>query len=336
MIVLTSFTSIESPGGVPRWNRDFIRKFTSAKHYSWDYVVERYGDAAITEWEKARVLNALLLKDGKIRGDDIVITDGFWGLGLEKHDNVVSVCHGNWSHRSHEEIRAGLTPLFPHHHAVQVKYRKDLTKRNGRLVAVSDFVRDDMALQWGFFSYTINNAIDLDTFKNHDKTPRKRPLIIHGATTDSKGIDHVLHVKKHIDADVRLLDEEYNIRDRSFSKEFIIADADLVLVPSTYEGNSYFVLEALASDVPVVAYDTGLLYRYNIEKDMGLDISIGEVSSRNARSKEKTLEMTCAALDRLSSYSPRKWVKSFSINNFWNQWQEYLSVNFGYTEEHRG
>lgn len=326
-IVLVSLTS-NKLDGVYRWNMDFLRYFIHAKHYCWNYVVNKYGDVPLTEWEKAKVLNSVLLKDKLIKEDDIVIVDGFWGMGLERHKNVISVCHGNWSYLSYEEVKAGKQPLFPHHHAVQVKYRSDLLKRGGSLVSVSDFVRDDMIKQWGFKSHTINNAIDLNKFEPRIKTKKDRPLIIHGAMTHNKGLDHINFLKKSLkNVDIMLLDEEYKRRNKSEPRCRIIADADLIVSPSTYEGNSYFMLEAMACNVPVVAYNVGLLYTFYSRQDSEI-YKIGEVCSVLNRSKETTLNMVVKALDNISNenyYNPRIWVSEYDITNFWQEWERYLS-----------
>ena len=164
-IILISFTPLDASGGVPRFNRDFIAGFPEAKHYSWWDVINKYGDSNLPEWEKAKVLNRMLLQEKKILPNDIVIVDSFWGLGLEQHKNVVSIQHGNWSHTTFDDVKAGILPEFPYHHAVQLKYRKEHIKRNGRLVAVSEFISDQCKLQWNMDISVINNAIDVNKFK---------------------------------------------------------------------------------------------------------------------------------------------------------------------------
>jgi glycosyltransferase involved in cell wall biosynthesis len=61
--------------------------------------------------------------------------------------------------------------------------------------------------------------------------------------------------------------------------------ADAVLIPSGYEGNSYFALEAMSCGVPVVAYDVGLFREI---ADEGLSDEVGVVMPRRERSPQRT------------------------------------------------
>lgn len=331
-IVLVSYTPIDSPGGVPRWNRDFVSCFPGARHYSWADALRITGNDArqyfhLPEWEMARVLNGLLVHTKKIKHEDIVIVDGFWGLGLESF-NVISVAHGIWSHLTKEDVDAGKTPEFPVHNTVQVNYRRKLLAAGGKIVSVSDFITEQMKLQWGFESHVINNSIDLDKFKPVQRIQRTRPLIIHGVTTANKGFDHIDAVKKHVDADVMLLDEA--ARHFNIPNNEAIAQADLVLHPSAYEGFGYFPLEAMACDVPVVGYDVGFLWRLSAKaKSLGLQHCCpGVVIKRELRSPQETVKVTKFVLDsvmrRHSTYNPREVAQLFSIKRFHSEWKEYL------------
>jgi glycosyltransferase involved in cell wall biosynthesis len=330
-IVLTSYTPIGAGGGVPRWNRDFMAGFPKGAvvHYSWSDVIKATGrDAPLPEWEKARTLNAWLRATKKIEKDDIVITDGFWGIGLEDLSHrIVSVAHGNWGHTTADDVAKGIPPEFPQHQAVQVDYRRNHLKRGGRIVAVSDFIAVQCKLQWNFEMPVINNGIDLKKFVPvvGGKSKRNRPVIIHGVTNSNKGFDHIEAVKKLEQADVLLLDEApafFNV-----PKYPALAQADLVIVPSAHEGNSYFVLETLASGVPVVAYDVGLMFRARKE-----NAPIGIIMDRAARSKEHTAREVSRALVALKivDSDPRGWVSQFSVENFQQEWRDYLRVEMDF------
>ncbi len=331
-IVLTSFTPIGAGGGVPRWNRDFMAAFPAGRvvHYSWSDVIKATGrDAPLPEWEKARTLNAWLRATKKIERDDIIVTDGFWGIGLEDFPRVISVAHGNWGHVTKDDVDAGIKPEFPQHHAVQIDYRRNHLKRGGRIVAVSDFIANQCKLQWGFEMPVINNGINLQKFVPviGEKIKRKRPVIIHGVTTTNKGFDHIDEVKKLDRADVILLDEAPTFF--GIPKYPALAQADIVLVPSAHEGNSYFVLEALASGVPVVAYDVGLMYRARKE-----NAPVGVIMDRATRSKEHTAREVQRALTALSivGSDPRGWVSQFSVENFQQQWRDYFREEMDFHE----
>lgn len=336
-VVLTSYTQLGAAGGVPRFNRDLIYGLPGAKHYSWfDMLRElRAPDQPIPEWDKARALNSWLRSTGKLKKDDIVITDGFWGLGLEDMPNVVSVAHGNWSHTTADDVARGIPPEFPQHHAVQVDYRRRHLSRGGRIVAVSDFIAHQCRLQWGFEMPVINNGIDLAKFvPATEKKSRKRPVIIHGTTTSNKGLDHIAYLRTNVDADIMLLDEAVDFF--KVPKYPALAQADLVVHPSAHEGNSYFVLETLASGVPIVSYDVGLMYHAR-----KTDAPVGVILDRRERSKEKTLEGTRKLVqDHVESKRdmskfqllccPRQWVSQFSVEMFRENWLNYLAQEFGY------
>lgn len=330
-IVLISFTVLNAGGGVPRWNRDFIAGFPGTKHYSWDDVAKAnpgFGNTAAHEWDRARILNQWLIWSKKIKKSDIIIVDGFWGAGLEDY-NVISIAHGIWSHLTKDDVDAGKQPEFPYHNAVQVNYRRQHLARGGKIVAVSDFISNQMKLQWGFESKVINNAIDLDKF--HPPTKARwftKPIIIHGVTTANKGFEHIQVVKDCIpEAEVLLLDEaadKYKVE-----KYEMLANANLVVQPSAYEGNSYFVLETLACDVPVVAYNVGLLNTVSqIAKRNGISPCIGTIIDRKYRSPEETAKVAKFILESVcrdrTPYNPRKVAELFSLQRFHSEWKEYL------------
>lgn len=327
-VILVSYTQLGAGGGVPRFNRDLIHALPNGKHYSWfDMLKElKRPDSNIHEWDKARALNGWLKATKRIKPDDIVIADGFWGLGLEDHKNVVSVAHGNWSHTTADDVAAGIPPEFPLHAAVQLEYRKKLLDRGGKIVSVSDFIADQCKLQWGFDLPVINNGIDLSKFvPTTDPKKRSRPVLIHGCTSANKGLDHIDQVRKDVNADVLLLDEAPQFF--SMPKYPALSQADLVIVPSAHEGFGYFTLEALAMNVPVVAYDVGLMYLARKE-----NAPVGVIMDRKTRSKEHTAHEVRRALTALKivGSEPREWASKFSIESFRQNWLGYLSQEFGY------
>lgn len=338
-LITITYTGPDAPGGVPRWVRDFNRCFPETINYCWNDCPLSTHEQHASEWDKAFVLNSWLKKFGKINKDDIIIVDGFWGKGLEEFPNVVSVCHGIWSHLIKEEADAGKKPDFPIHHAVQVGYRRGHLSRGGRLVAVSQFIQHQMDLQWGFKSDVINNAIDVDAFTRYEKLAKgKKPLIIHGVNDRGnpvKGWDHIKFLEDSFDADIYSLDE-YAAAMQALDKMEALAQADLVVIPSAYEGNSYFALETLACDVPVVAYDVGLFWELspfnNSKHELGYNV-VGSILPRGYYHKEKTLDKVFEVIDQLKhnhKYTPREVAKNYSIQNFEKQWKDYLKKEFDY------
>lgn len=133
-----------------------------------------------------------------------------------------------------------------------------------------------------------------------------------------------------------------------FSKEKtkyeVLAMADMVLIPSAFEGNSYFALETIACDVPVVAYDIGLFHELSLTNGLGgLTNKVGCLLSRKLRSKEETLAGVKLFLGRgnnCQTYwdhtSPRQVAKNYSIQEFHKNWREYLYHEFGYRQKNSG
>lgn len=334
-IVLTSFTPIDAPGGVPRWCRDLRDGFPkgSVVHYSWSDVVNDVGqDYDLPEWVKARGLANWLQFKRKIGSDDIVIGDGFWADGYDPK-RTVSVCHGNWSHTTANDVAEGIPPEFPQHHAAQLEFRLKHRDHGGRLAAVSDFIADQCMAQWGLEMPVINNGIDLQRFMPADRMmSRSRPLIIHGVTNSNKGYDHIRLIldeaNRHHLWDVMLLDEA--VERLCLPKNETLAQADLVVIPSAHEGNSYFLLETLACNVPIVAYDVGLLYRAARELRVP---HLGRIVPREERGAQNFVSKMSFQMTSTTNWRPfiqcREWVSQFSVQEFQRLWREYLAKEFG-------
>lgn len=337
-IITISYTALDAPGGVPRWNRDLKDAFPDREviHYCWDDLEGHSGIRSFfPEWEKAKALNGWLIATKKVTRDDIILVDGFWGIGFVGTDfNVISVAHGNWSHTTKDDVDKGVPPEFPQHHAAQVDYRRRHLKNGGRIVAVSKFIAHQCKIQWDFEMDVINNGIDLARFKPAEKRlPRKRPIIIHGTTNANKGFDHIEAVKT-LDADVWLLDEAAH--KLSLPKYEALAQADAFVHPSAHEGNSYMVLETLASGVPIVAYNVGLLYellerQHYVHNYEGMDTSGGPLAGmimlRNERSPQETLSATKSVFAQYScapSFDPRRYAWEFRIERFRDEWRKYI------------
>jgi glycosyltransferase involved in cell wall biosynthesis len=280
----------------------------------------------VHEWDAARALSSYLRSKKLVDRDDVIVGDGFWATGFEDFPNVISVCHGIYSHLTLEDVQQGKTPDMPMHHAHQVGFRKRFLASGGKLVAVSDFIATEMRKQWGFPSRVVNNGIDLDEWRPvSDRArwdPRKK-LVIHGVNDSgntNKGGDHILFLKERLE-NVRVLSLDEAADESGLDKREVLSLADLVVIPSAYEGNSYFTLEALACDVPVVAYNVGLMYSAWGDRD-GLDV--GSLMNRQMRSPELTYQTVKQFLWDPHDVAPRKWVSKYSIEEFGRQWREYV------------
>lgn len=334
-LISISFTSIDSPGGVPRWCRDFKKCFPESVHYSWDDYVKEKGNVAAPEWDKARILGDWLIQTGKRKEEDVVVGDGWWA-GEYWPKNTISVCHGIWSHLIKEEADEGKQPDFPQHHEQQIKYRKLHLERGGKLVSVSLFIAQEMKRQWNFDAYVINNAIDLEKFKPTDKKhPFKgKQLVIHGVNdkgNTNKGWEHIeKNCKMFPKCMFMSLDEAHALLSSMMGrldKYEVLAMADWVLIPSNFEGNSYFALECLASNVPVVAYDVGLFHELNIFHKG----DVGVILPRKNRSVDMTQRGILVLQDELrlgGGYKPRETAERYSIDKFNEKWKKYLKENY--------
>lgn len=319
-VVLVSFTPAHETGGVNRWNRDFMRMFPGSRHYSWWDVVKEHpsaGSSNLPEWEKAKVLSTYLLRSRKVTEQDVVIADSFWADGYDPKQTVC-VRHGIWSHLTKEDVDAGKQPEFPQHHAVQVAHTKRHLAAGGKVVAVSDFIADQLKQQWGWDVHVINNAIDLDECRPGDRL-NKQYLIIHGSTTANKGLDHIEYLKEKLGESVSILSLDEAAAALDLPKMQALAKANLVVHPSAYEGNSMFVLEALACDVPIVSYDVGLMWKAKRE-----GAPVGVIGDRRERSPQKTFELVCEAMGSTRSVSPRAWAEQFSLENWADEWISLL------------
>lgn len=329
-VVTISYTPLDAPGGVPRFNRDIHSAFPGCVHYSWWDVAQAMhvdpNTQNVTEWEKAKILGYWLLGTGRVTEKDVVIADSFWASNLEHLPYCISHQHGNWSHTTLEDVQKGIPPEFPLHTAAQLDFRRKYVKAGRKLTAVSAFIAREMVRQWNLHPYVISNGIDCEKFKPAEKKiDRKRPIVIHFTTTANKGFDHIDAVKQGVDADVWLLDEAE--QKLGIPKYEALAQADLVVHPSAHEGNSYAVLETLACGVPIVGYNVGLLY--SLESD-----DVGVILDREHRSPEITTLGTRTML-RAIKYrdvpgmvpkpDPRKVAEQHDIKVFRLVWQEYVN-----------
>lgn len=340
-LVTISYTGLDAGGGVPKFNRNLHTAFPDRQcvhfcweHFPWQREVDARGE---TEWGRARMLNEHLARTRLITSDDVVVADGFWASGLEHFPLAVSHSHGIWSHLTQEDVLAGKQPDMPAHHAAQVQFRYRWTQQGKHLTAVSSFIADQMRLQWGFVvDRVINNGVDTELHR-----PRTgcfdgidRPLMVHGVNDPSnanKGWDHIELLKEEahagrLDAVILSLDEAHawfeKLSGRSWLKSYVLAQADLVVHPSGYEGNSLFVAETLACGIPIVGYDVG--YLWSIKDELGF------VLDRNKRDPEYTLYGVMTLLSLCEQFPDLRLpyrgfaIRDLSIERFNSSWRSYV------------
>ncbi len=343
-IITISYTGLDAGGGVPKFNRDLHAAFPDREchHFCWmDFPwhpeVDERGE---TEWGRARLLNEYLTRSRLVRSDDVVIADGFWAAGLEHMPLAISHSHGIWSHLTADDVAAGKQPDMPYHHVAQVEFRRRWLGLGKCMTAVSHFISEQMRMQWGFeVEAVIPNGVDIGVY--HPRYGEKsvyvqdKPLIVHGVNdraNKNKGWDHIELLKEGLGDQTYIysLDELYAQSriwsDRNdWDKPSLLAQADVVVHPSGYEGCSMFVAEAMASGVPIVAYDVGALY--DLEND-----GFGMIMPLSSRSPEFTLNTvntvlnlwTAEARAEAGCYAREMAERRHSLENFRARWREYI------------
>jgi glycosyltransferase involved in cell wall biosynthesis len=322
-IILLSLTPRQYPGGVARWVNDFIAAFPDKEviHFSIEDLFARFGQRDINEWDAAITLGRFLRQKQLVNEEDTFVVDGFWGMGLPHGSNVISVCHGTWARRVKSDLDKGIPSEFPYAMEVQKRYWNELVDGGGKIVAVSDFAQWDLKETWGLPSEVINNAIDGKIFSPKPRIYRTKPIIIHGVTSKVKSIDHINYLKAKIpNADIWLLDEA--AQKLNMPKYEALAQADVVAIPSHYEGNSYFTLEALSVGVPIVCYDVGMpwwAYRN------GFKHKVGDIIPYEEFGVQRFLDGVNAVLSEdKRNLAPDELASLFTPERFRSEWKDYL------------
>jgi glycosyltransferase involved in cell wall biosynthesis len=346
-LVTVSYTGLDAGGGVPAFNRTLHRACADASpvHFCWTDFPWHAESPRSSEWDRAALLNRYLVASRRIGSDDIVVADGFWARGLEHVPGAVSVCHGIWSHLTHEDVLGGKQPDMPGHHAAQVAFRRSWMGAGRRTVAVSNFIADQMRLQWGLVvDAVIGNAVDTELFRPMELKSAYRPLVVHGVndrTNLNKGWDHVEALREAMCSSldnpsprpsISLVSLDELVSDLTIPrplsrsklpKHEALAQADLLVHPSGFEGHSVLLCEALACGVPVVCYDVG--YAQDLR-----DAGVGVIIDRRARSPQSTVHgvLRCLGMDRATASGRARSLAELELglDTFTRRWRGYLEL----------
>jgi glycosyltransferase involved in cell wall biosynthesis len=155
-------------------------------------------------------------------------------------------------------------------------YFERLAANGKHVVAVSNKTRRELEGYYGLTAHVIENAVSLDLFRPLPQRDCRDRLgikwdgpigIFVGRTDSTKGFDVISALaKKRKDIRIlcvtgsHLIDDDMIVARRvpNENMPYYYSAADFLLFPSRYESASYTTIEAMACDLPVVAYRTGL------------------------------------------------------------------------------
>ncbi len=206
-----------------------------------------------------------------------------WGAALSGARPMVVTCHGT---QLNEYRATRQTTRDPNHTTTDyISYRMEryAARKADRVIAVSEENRRDVVDQYGIPEdrmRVIPNGIRPERF--HAASPEGPTILFVGRLHQRKGVDNLLRAMPAVlervpearllvagsgerEAQLKALKGELDLGD---AVEFLgfVADDDLpdlyaratvFTMPSLYEGFGIVMIEAMASSVPVVAFNTG-------------------------------------------------------------------------------
>ncbi len=238
-------------GGVPLFGHYLARCF-GAQEWSWSDFPKPL--PRVDEPTAAQMLSHWLLHEGKLIRCKALVVDGFWGRGLTDEEvrvsrefghPVVCVAHGTWR---------GIARATGSRAAAALGDVQAAEYARLPVVAVSERTAQDLRELYGVEPVAvIRNGVDTDEFRPRPKAPRERPVIIYPSDAPAKGGDVVAALK------ARCPQWEFRLLGAGIGQEAeAMAQGDVFLAPSRYEGCSYAALQALACGLPVVVTPTGM------------------------------------------------------------------------------
>jgi glycosyltransferase involved in cell wall biosynthesis len=258
-------------------------------------------------------LNRYLWINKLIDKDTLCIVDGSWGVGIPKEIPIISVVHGSWT----EFVLRNTGRL-------EINKEQDLMwhRPNTKMVAVSEASAKYLEIHHKVKAdKIILNGVDINVFKPINRFSNK-PIVIHCARDYNKdGQGKFDKIKELLQGKF-----EFKFLNAPDGMEYLdFQMADIVLQCSNYEGNSYFMLEGMASGLPVVASCAGLFE----DTDFG-DIKVGEVLPWDACAGTYAGMIECVYKDRVR-YNPRQWIMENASLEIWTKnWKEFLKENYDY------
>jgi glycosyltransferase involved in cell wall biosynthesis len=294
-------------GGVEQFAAYLKRAIPELQIISWpDYPRwEQHPD--LPDFEKAAILNHWLLEQGAIGKDTTVIVDGYWGMGLEKHNvgRLISVVHGTYYGRFLQHQIYWWGEVVGMDHVETQRYLWDASATE--VVAVCQETQNELIKMGINKSRVIYHGVDLDTLK---PLGYARRCWMHGAVGNRKGAEIVPIIENLSGIPIEPMSEHTG---KLENKAMRLAAAHALVAPTYHEGNAYLLLEALACDVPLFTFATGLACEMD-ERCGFITDDMHPVAMANA--------IKNANLDR---FKPREWAEEHaSLEGFVDEWRKYL------------
>jgi len=289
-------------GGVEKFAHYLQMVFPDLQLVSWEDCPDRIENEDKPDYDKASILNGWLLEEGLVGSRDTVIVDGYWGLGLQgKVGRLISVCHGSYFGRYVQSL------IYPWGETVD-PYEIDAQEEawsECEIVAVSESSWYELECL-GLESTVIRHGVPLDIFRPLGK---ERHCYMHAAGSLRKGVDLISLLYDEV-PDIRPMNERSGRLEKEAAR---LNEAMVILAPTRHEGNSYFLIEALACGTPALSYATGLA----TELDERCGIVTGDLSGDNWQNLIENTDW--------ESFSPREWAEeNGSLERFKKEWKSFL------------
>lgn len=263
------------------------------------------------EYEYAENLNHWLLGSGALNESSTVIVDGYWGLGLQgKVKRLISVCHGTYWGRF---VQAQVSSWGEIVGFDNVDAQKDMWESEGvEIVAVSDESAREVHTHCDTKHNicVILNGVDTDILCVQPGA--HMGAFMHAATSYRKGLGEIRSLITDHNIGIELMGPCPTLEDKANR----LNEALVFVSPTHHEGNAYVLLEAMACDVPVLTYATGISNLL----DERCGIVTDDLAPQNlARILRKF---------QPDQYHPRDWVlENATFEKFAEDWREFLGVH---------
>jgi glycosyltransferase involved in cell wall biosynthesis len=256
----------------------------------------------------------------------LFIVDGSHGELVPDHIPVVSVAHGTWvgfwaRHKwEPEELSFENPPFEPSQMKMfGVSSRNIPPKPNTLVVAVSSGVKRELKMYHGLNKDTLVllHGVEANIFvpRRDRNTRRERPVVLYTSQHSEYKGSHIIEKLKawmpqfHFQSLQIQIDREHTA----------FQEVDMAIHLSCSEGNSFFCLEAMSCDLPMVVTNVGLF-----ESDVDSSI-VGKVlpyTSDISAFKNAIFEVW----EGRQKFHPREWIlQNATFEHFKSRWQSLVS-----------